>query len=89
MNMEEFLDKFHDCAENIQSAVANIECELRELDSICCETPEEFYKYQGVIKKSEHAELFQMVRGLRRSLSEFGLESCVPFLDKDDTEVEA
>ena len=76
-NSEEFLDKFHDCAEELQSAVATIEYELSNLDRICYRAPKDLNIWKPIEKK-EHPELWEMVRSLRSSLDDIGLkDSCL------------
>jgi hypothetical protein len=81
ISKEEFLDKFHDCAEDLQSAVATIEYELSNLDMICCKVPDGLDIWKAIEKK-ENPELWEMVRSLRSSLDDIGLKDCCPLYEK-------
>ncbi len=85
ITMNEFLDKFHYCAEEIQSAVSNIEHYLSELDMICCRTPDDLETWKPIDKK-ENPELWQMVRSLRSSLDNIDLKSSCPIVEKEGEE---
>ena len=81
MDMERFLDRFHDCSEEIQSAVSTIEHELSNLGMICCRVPKEL-DVSRPIEKKEHTELWEMVRSLRNSLDDIGLKDSCPLSAK-------
>ena len=85
ITMDKFLDKFHDCAEDLQSAIATIDHELSNLDMTCCRVPDDLDIWKPIEKK-EHPELWEMVRSLRSSLDEINLKDCCPIIESKENE---